>query len=409
MSDRARSGADRDPPEDSGRLALRPAAGEKTRRGRTFHPLIELVLSRIREFVREPEAVFWVFIFPVLLALALGIAFRGQPTPKLRVALDDRVSGAPRMLAFFRERADLDPVLLSRAEALERLRTGKVELVVAPAGEGGDGTAMKPAAAGTASFRASSDAASEGAPPALVTYLYDPTRPESRLARLAADEALQRGMGRKDAAGVSESIVTEPGSRYIDYLIPGLIGLNLMASGMWGIGFNVVESRTRKLLKLLTATPMRRSHYLLSFMLSRLLFLILEVVALVGFGWLVFDVEVRGSILGLALILLAGAMTFAGLGMLVAARSRSIEAVSGWMNFVMLPMWLLSGSFFSYSRFPEIMHPLIRLLPLTALNDALRAVMNDGRSLAATGWELAVLAGWGVVCFALALRIFRWQ
>ena len=373
-----------------------PAFQKGTGRARTFNPLLELVLARIREFVREPEAVFWVFIFPVLLALALGIAFRNRPAEKLRVAVEDRVHGASGIVDLLEGSADLTPVVLPWGEASERLRTGKVEIVIG-----------LPETAGAAS--ASLVAGSEGAPPLSVSYLYDPARPESRLARLAVDEALQRGMGRVDVAQVRDRIVAEPGARYIDFLIPGLIGLNLMASGMWGIGFNVVESRTRKLLKLLTATPMRRSHYLLSFMLSRLLFLILEVVALVGFGRLVFGVEVRGSLLALAVILLLGAMSFAGLGLLVASRSRSIEAVSGWMNLVMLPMWLLSGSFFSYSRFPEIMHPLIRLLPLTALNDALRAVINEGASLAASWSEIAVIASWGLVSFAVALRIFRWQ
>ena len=373
-----------------------PAFQKGTGRARTFNPLLELVLARIREFVREPEAVFWVFIFPVLLALALGIAFRNRPAEKLRVAVEDRVHGASGIVDLLEGSANLTPVVLPWGEASERLRTGKVEIVIG-----------LPETAGAAS--ASLVAGSEGAPPLSVSYLYDPARPESRLARLAVDEALQRGMGRVDVAQVRDRIVAEPGARYIDFLIPGLIGLNLMASGMWGIGFNVVESRTRKLLKLLTATPMRRSHYLLSFMLSRLLFLILEVVALVGFGRLVFGVEVRGSLLALAVILLLGAMSFAGLGLLVASRSRSIEAVSGWMNLVMLPMWLLSGSFFSYSRFPEIMHPLIRLLPLTALNDALRAVINEGASLAASWSEIAVIASWGLVSFAVALRIFRWQ
>jgi len=373
-----------------------PAFQKGTGRARTFNPLLELVLARIREFVREPEAVFWVFIFPVLLALALGIAFRNRPAEKLRVAVEDRVHGASGIVDLLEGSADLTPVVLPWGEASERLRTGKVEIVIG-----------LPETAGASS--ASLVAGSEGAPPLSVSYLYDPARPESRLARLAVDEALQRGMGRVDVAQVRDRIVAEPGARYIDFLIPGLIGLNLMASGMWGIGFNVVESRTRKLLKLLTATPMRRSHYLLSFMLSRLLFLILEVVALVGFGRLVFGVEVRGSLLALAVILLLGAMSFAGLGLLVASRSRSIEAVSGWMNLVMLPMWLLSGSFFSYSRFPEIMHPLIRLLPLTALNDALRAVINEGASLAASWSEIAVIASWGLVSFAVALRIFRWQ
>jgi len=373
-----------------------PAFQKGTGRARTFNPLLELVLARIREFVREPEAVFWVFIFPVLLALALGIAFRNRPAEKLRVAVEDRIHGASGIVDLLEGSADLTPVVLPWGEASERLRTGKVEIVIG-----------LPETAGAAS--ASLVAGSEGAPPLSVSYLYDPARPESRLARLAVDEELQRGMGRVDVAQVRDRIVAEPGARYIDFLIPGLIGLNLMASGMWGIGFNVVESRTRKLLKLLTATPMRRSHYLLSFMLSRLLFLILEVVALVGFGRLVFGVEVRGSLLALAVILLLGAMSFAGLGLLVASRSRSIEAVSGWMNLVMLPMWLLSGSFFSYSRFPEIMHPLIRLLPLTALNDALRAVINEGASLAASWSEIAVIASWGLVSFAVALRIFRWQ
>ena len=391
MSDRGNE----NPIEEAPDFGL-PAFQKGTGRARTFNPLLELVLARIREFVREPEAVFWVFIFPVLLALALGIAFRNRPAEKLRVAVEDRVHGASGIVDLLEGSADLTPVVLPWGEASERLRTGKVEIVIG-----------LPETAGASS--ASLVAGSEGAPPLSVSYLYDPARPESRLARLAVDEELQRGMGRVDVAQVRDRIVAEPGARYIDFLIPGLIGLNLMASGMWGIGFNVVESRTRKLLKLLTATPMRRSHYLLSFMLSRLLFLILEVVALVGFGRLVFGVEVRGSLLALAVILLLGAMSFAGLGLLVASRSRSIEAVSGWMNLVMLPMWLLSGSFFSYSRFPEIMHPLIRLLPLTALNDALRAVINEGASLAASWSEIAVIASWGLVSFAVALRIFRWQ
>jgi len=373
-----------------------PSFEKSTGRTRPFNPLFELVLARIREFSREPEAVFWVFVFPVLLALALGIAFRNRPAEKLRVAVDDRLPSAQGVAALLDDSADLVPLVLPWREASERLRTGKLEILIGLPDQG-------------ASPSGSLNPGSQGLLPSSVSYVFDPARPESRLARLAVDEALQRGMGRTDVAQVRDRIVTEPGTRYIDFLIPGLIGLNLMASGMWGIGFNVVESRTRKLLKLLTATPMRRSHYLLSFMLSRLLFLILEVVALVGFGWLVFGVEVRGSPVALALILLLGAMSFAGLGLLVAARSRSIEAVSGWMNLVMLPMWLLSGSFFSYSRFPEVMHPLIRLLPLTALNDALRAVINEGTSLPAAWSEIAVLAAWGFVSFSVALRVFRWQ
>jgi len=367
-------------------------------RGRRLHPLGELVLARVREFVREPEAVFWVFVFPVLLALALGIAFRSQPVQKFTVVVEEEAPDAATIARYLAASPQVNPVVKAGSVALEELRAGKVEVVVTVAAEDREPSWPKGPAQARTLGRTSG-----------LVYTYDPTRPESRAARLAADDALQRGLGRKDALAVSDRTVSEPGARYIDFLIPGLIGLNLMASGMWGIGFNVVESRTRKLLKLLTATPMRRSHYLLSFMLSRLLFLILEVAALVGFGRAVFGVRVHGSVLVLALVLLAGALTFAGLGLLVASRSKSIEAVSGWMNLVMLPMWILSGSFFSYARFPEWMQPGIRLLPLTALNDALRAVINEGASLWAAGPQLAVLCGWGLVSFAVALRIFRWQ
>ena len=206
-----------------------------------------------------------------------------------------------------------------------------------------------------------------------------------------------------------EETVIEPGARYIDFLIPGLIGLNLMGSGMWGLGFAIVSARGKKLLKRFAATPMRRSHYLLSFILSRLIFLSLEVAALVGFARLVFGVVVRGSLIDLAVCAVVGALAFSGLGLLVAARPRTVEGVSGLMNFVMLPMWLLSGTFFSATRFPQWFQPLIKALPLTALNDVTRAVMNDGLPLLSHWPQLAIVLAWGLVSFAVALRIFRWQ
>jgi ABC-2 type transport system permease protein len=359
---------------------------EPTSAARHYHPLLELTRARILEFVREPEAVFWVFVFPVLLALALGIAFRSKPADRARVAIvsSDIAPGASALTQQLSEAPDLQVQVLDAQAADLALRKGKVDVVVSFTGGGGVMTGP-------------------------VIYRYDATRTEGRAARLAVDDALQRALGRRDAIDAVEEPVTEKGRRYIDFLIPGLVGLNLMGSGMWGIGFSVVVARTRKLLKRFAATPMQRSHYLASFALSRLLFLSLEVVAVVGFGWAIFDVEVRGSLLDLALVALLGALSFAGIGLLVAARPRTVEAVSGWMNLVMLPMWLLSGTFFSYERFPQIVLPAIRALPLTALNDALRSVMNDGANLAANGLPLLILAAWGLVSFLVAVRIFRWQ
>ncbi len=229
------------------------------------------------------------------------------------------------------------------------------------------------------------------------------------MARLSVDDALQREFGRADVVSAREVTRTEPGARYIDFLIPGLIGLNLMGSGMWGLGFAIVWARNRKLLKRMAATPMRRSHYLFSFMLSRLVFLAGEVAIVVAFAWFVFDVKVQGSLLSLAFLSVVGAMSFGGIGLLVAARPKTVEGVSGLMNFVMVPMWLFSGTFFSSSRFPESVQPFIKALPLTALNDSYRAVMNEGLPLASTWMEIGVMLAWGLVSFFIALRIFRWQ
>lgn len=345
------------------------------------HPLVELTRARLVEFLREPEAVFWVFVFPVLLAVALGIAFRNQPASTTPVGVTGRSEGARQVASLLARDAVLRVKELPLSEADQALRTGKVDVVVE---------------------------VGAGSPPP-VLYRFDPTRPESRAARLLVDDVLQRRLGRADVALVEDRHVTAPGSRYIDFLIPGLVGLNLMGSGMWGLGFAVVQARVRKLLKRFAATPMRRRHFLLSFMLSRLVLLAGEVVAVVGFGWVLFGVAVRGTIFDLTVVSLLGAFTFGGLGLLVAARPRTIEGVSGWMNLVQLPMWLLSGSFFSYARFPEAVQPAIRLLPLTALNDALRAVINEGAPLDATWPQLLVMLAWGGISFVLALRLFRWQ
>ena len=340
------------------------------------HPLGQLTLARMREFYREPEAIFWVFGFPIVLAFALGIAFRNRGPGELRVGVAPG-PGDSSIAAVLDHSPALAARVLDPAEARAALRAGRIALLVAP-----------------------------GEP---VVYRYDSTRTESRLARLEVDEVLQRARGRTDPATVRDERVTEPGSRYIDFLIPGLLGMNLMGSGLWGVGFAVVQARSKKLLKRLMATPMRRSDYLLSFILSRLVFLVVEIAALVGFGWVMFRVGIRGSVAALALVTVLGALSFAGLGMLVASRARTVEAVSGLMNLVMLPMWILSGTFFSYARFPDAMQPFVRALPLTALNDSLRAVMIDGVSLAALGVPLAIVAGWGLASFSVALRIFRWR
>jgi ABC-type multidrug transport system permease subunit len=268
--------------------------------------------------------------------------------------------------------------VVEEAQAQQGFRLGKYDLVVAPDGKG--------------AFQ----------------YRYDPARPESVLSRSLVNDALQAGAGRKDPVPTSAVTSSEPGSRYIDFLIPGLLGMNLMNSGMWGIGFALVDMRQRKLLKRFVATPMRRSDFLLALNSSRLVLMIIEVVLLLSLGVLVFHMRVLGSLFSILLLATIGAVAFGGLGLLTASRSQKIESVSGLMNIVMMPMWIFSGVFFSSERFPAVLQPFIKLLPLTALNDALRATILQGAYLASPSGRLVILALWGGISFMMALRWFRW-
>ena len=340
--------------------------------------IVQLTLARFRGFIREPEAVFWTFVFPILLAVGLGVAFRSRAPEQPHVGV--LVAGGSSALteALVRD-SSLKAEVMDDSAAARALRTGKIAILAKITG------------------------------PSSVEYTYDPARGEAAIAKLLADRAIQRAGGRADPVSVAERTVTERGSRYIDFVLPGLLGMNLMGSGIWGIGFAIVDQRGKKLLKRFMATPMSRAEYLASFMFSRLFWLVLEVITLLGFGALAFGVPLRGSFSTLALICLLSALAFAGMGLLIASRARTTEGVSGLMNLVMLPMWIFSGVFFSSSNFPNTVQPAIKLLPLTAVNDALRANMLEGASLASLTGEMLVIAGWLVVSFVLALRLFRWR
>jgi len=349
-----------------------------------------LLWARMLEMEREPEVVFWVFIFPLLLAAGLGIAFRNKPADITSVVVVEG-EGAQKTLAMLQNsdksspghspaRSNIRATVLDRDAALKAFHLGKFDLAI------------------------------ESNPDGSYTYYYDPARPESVLSRAEIDARLQSAAGRKDALITSAQSSSAPGSRYIDFLIPGLLGMNLMNSGMWGVGFALVEMRQRKLLKRFVATPMRRSDFLLALASSRLVLMVIEVGLLLGFGVLVFHMPVQGwrSIISVILLASLGAVAFGGVGLLTACRARKIETVSGLINLVMMPMWIFSGVFFSYDRFPAIAHPFIKALPLTALNDALRATILEGAPLASQSGRLLVLAVWGGVSFVLALRWFRW-
>src|SRR6202522_2047804 len=342
---------------------------------------LHLLMARMLELKREPEVVFWVFVFPLLLAVGLGVAFRNKPGEASSVAIVQGVEAqqAQSLLTRSPQHASFKISIQDEQTSRKGFRLGKYDLVIESDENGG------------------------------LQYLYDPARPESVLAKAEVDNALQTAAGRKDVVATNAVTSSDPGSRYIDFLIPGLLGMNLMNSGMWGIGFALVDMRQRKLLKRFVGTPMRRGDFLMALASSRLILMIIEVGLLLAFGVIFFHMRVLGSVFAIALIAAIGSLTFGGVGLLTASRAQKIESVSGLINLVMMPMWIFSGVFFSYERFPKMFLPAIRALPLTALNDALRAIILQGSSLASQFSRLAVLVIWGGVSFVLALRWFRWS
>lgn len=339
------------------------------------HPLAQLLLFRFRSFLREPEALFWTFAFPLLTSLALGVAFRNRELPELPVAVAEG-SEAERLSTSLDAAPGLTATRMTEAAGRDALRRGKVVLVLIP-----------------------------GSQPELVV---NPTQEEGRTARLMVMDALERLNGREDRFTPRIEEVTTPGSRYIDFLIPGLLGFGLMSASLWGLGWALVQMRTGKLLKRLSATPMRRSHFLLAFMLSRSLLALVEILFFVAFARLLFDVRMVGNLGAFVLVGLLGSLSFGGLALFIISRASTTETANGLMNLASMPMMVLSGVFFSSSNFPDWMQPVVQLLPLTALNDGLRAIMTDGAPLLSLWPQVLVLGVWGLVPFLLALRYFKW-
>jgi ABC-type multidrug transport system permease subunit len=337
----------------------------------------ELTRVRITLMLREPEAIFWMLIFPVILALILSLAFSGDRTQPSRVAVLAGEEG-DELAAMLEADDGIELVRLSDESKAERkLLRGSYDAVVIP-GE-------------------------------IPEVRYDPERPEGATAKLRVEAIWQKATSPTPLPEMRTETRKETGERYIDFFFPGLLGMNLMGTGVWGVGFAIVDTRRRKLLKRMMVTPMRRSSFLFSFLASRTVFMVIEVAVILGFGLLVFGVPFQGSALLFSLFCLLGTLSFTGLGLLLASRVKTIEGISGVANAALLPMWLLSGIFFSYERFPEVIHPVIRCLPLTAMNDALRAIMLDGTTMLELLPEVGILALWGAVTFLVAVRIFRWE
>ncbi|HEX8436139.1 ABC transporter permease [Archangium sp.] len=337
------------------------------------HSFWQLFLLWLRPVLRERSSLFFSFVFPLLVASVLGMAFRDRGASELSVLVAEGPE-AEELAA----RLDRSPELRAKIAPLDRareeLRRGRAVLVLV------------------------SDSSRE--------VLLDPSRPDSRTARLAVARELTPEASRQELR-VTET--NEPGSRYIDFLIPGLMGYSLLNAGIWGICMVIVRMRAGRMLKRLAASPMSRFQFLLAFVLGRSAFSLLEISWLLLFARVVFDVPLVGNLLVLLLLGLLGAISFTGLSLLVGSRTSSPDVALGVGNLVMLPMMVLSGVFFPSSSFPDLLQPLIAVLPLTALNEGLRTVMLDGGGFGDISRQVLILATWGLGGFTVGTRLFRWQ
>lgn len=348
--------------------------------------LLNLITVQFKAFLREPAIIFWSLIFPLAIAGVLGIAFN-QPDEPVRTvavikneyannsknlkqlkALTDSLHHAnDARFAFFNTTKDSAQLKMKRGEINLFLEVGPQDSLI---------------------------------------FNFDPKNGEGRLAYLLLDNKLLKGSTQ------SEPTVTRPittvGSRYIDFLIPGLIALGIMNSCIWGIGWNLIEFRIKKLMRRMVATPMKRAYFLLAQILSRAVLCSIEAALLFLFAYLVFGVTMQGSLLAFVLVFLAGITAFAGVAVIASSRVNNNQEGNGVINAVVLPMTILSGIFFSYRGFPDWAVVIIEKLPLTMLSDAIRAIFNEGATLQDVSGQIIGLAITGIVLFIAGLRIYKW-
>ena len=365
------------------------------------NPFIQLILVNYREFIREPGIVFWSLIFPVLMSWVLGVAFsnRGELTQTVAIIEPAAVRNIP-LAAFL---ANAEPVITGKDSAITEYRKTIANPKLGNTSyrflltRWEDALLMLKRGQATIIMEARSDS---------LFFHFDPKNPESRLNYITLSAIIKDESFIKETGSIK--VLEKTGTRYIDFLIPGLLAMGIMNTFLWGISYALIEMRSKKLLRRMIATPMKKSSYLISHFVARVTLAIIEASVLYLFARLYFHIEIQGSLLALIMIFLAGNICFTGIGVLLASRTSSSRIGSGLINFISLPMTVLSGVFFSYHNFPDFVIPFIQTLPLTMLADSIRSIFTEGTGMTQNLPEFFILSGLGIVCFIIGLRIYKW-
>jgi len=360
--------------------------------------LFQLTYSFFLETIREPEVLFWGILFPVLISIGLGLAFSQKSETKFRIMLVEE------------NRTELDSLLniyaVSNLKNEKEVFTWKIEDKISGNTEfnftrSDWKSAIISLKRGEAELIITDSAG-------IINYNFDPLNSQAQLAFMRLSALIKSPVSSMNTDQNQVNPLTLKGVRYIDFLIPGILSLGVMSSILWGISYTIIERRSQKLLRRMVATPMRKSNFLVGMMLVRILMNIVEALILLVFAWLLFGIHIQGNIGALVILFLAGNIAFTGLAVLISTRTSKTEVGTGWINAVQMPMMILSGIFFSYHNFPEWSVKVIKFLPLTALADGIRSIFNEG-----AGWMEIItpslaLSGFGIVCFILGLRLFKW-
>lgn len=366
-----------------------------------YRQLGQLIQAHLKEIIREPGVLFWGIVFPILMSLGLGIAFtqKQDSTRKIAVLTGTESPLMDSLLSVYAT-AGIDPGSDSThyEMRIQNARIGNMNFLFYPMNWDEALVALK---RGVVNVIISED----GKEP---EYHFDPLNPDAQLSYLKLSEYF--GEGRTVVSESTSDIrpLTLQGTRYIDFLIPGLLAMGIMMSTMWGLSYGMIEKRSKKLLRRMVATPMKKSYFLISFMTVRTLMNFLEAVLLIIFAWLVFGISIQGSIPALLALFIAGNIGFAGLAFIISSRTARTEIGNGLINVLVMPMMILSGIFFSYHNFPDMVIPIIKYMPLTLVADGMRSIFIEGAGLAQIAVPVIILTGGGSIFFLLGLKFFRW-
>ncbi len=350
--------------------------------------LIQMILVQIREFYRNPGILFWTLGFPILMAWGLGIAFTKQGEPVKHVAWVKENSSSVVMSNFIgadlnhkkigNDKSGYTDYIFEKAiwnEAIQMIKRGKVSLIILEKGDS-------------------------------LQYQLDPKNPEAQLAQLQISYALKNGNITADSNEIRT--FSQVGTRYIDFLIPGLMAMNIMMSCMWGISYTLIDRRGKKLLRRMVATPMNKSLFLFSHLITRVIMSFIEATLLLTFAYLYFDISIQGSYAALISMIIAGNIIFFGLAVLTSSRTSNTQIGNGLINVVVMPMMVSSGIFFSYHNFPDWITPVIEKMPLTLMADSIRSIFIEGAGFSQAWPALAILVGTGTLFYLVGLKIYKW-